>query len=151
MSEEDIEVCSADCCIILSFISFTAAYADVGFDVRGDVKLFDFGLAKFMPSTGNPYEDKFDMSGAGSPRYMSPEVLDENPVYNLKADVYTFSMVLWEILALEKPFSDIKHRRLLIDFVGTCVVLFEAHISTRVQSQLFCCILLSAREWATND
>jgi hypothetical protein len=42
--------------------------ANVGFDVRGDVKLFDFGLAKMMPSDGDVYNDGFIMSGAGSPR-----------------------------------------------------------------------------------
>jgi hypothetical protein len=33
--------------------------------VRGDVKLFDFGLAAVMPPNGDPYEDHFVMSGAG--------------------------------------------------------------------------------------
>ena len=33
--------------------------------VRGDVKLFDFGLATVMPIFGDPYENIFDMSGAG--------------------------------------------------------------------------------------
>lgn len=33
--------------------------------VRGDVKLFDFGLAAIMPPNGDPYEDHFVMSGAG--------------------------------------------------------------------------------------
>ena len=33
--------------------------------VRGDVKIFDFGLATVMPPNGDPYEEKFVMSGAG--------------------------------------------------------------------------------------
>ena len=58
------------------------------------MKLFDFGLATVVPdSSSNPYEDKFKMSGAGSPRYMAPEVLVNPPEkYNLKADVYTFGL-----------------------------------------------------------
>jgi hypothetical protein len=32
------------------------------------VKLFDFGLARFMPESGDPTIDVFDMSGAGTPR-----------------------------------------------------------------------------------
>ena len=36
---------------------------------------------------------------------MAPEVL-ENKAYNLKADVYTFSLVVWAILTLEKPYGD---------------------------------------------
>eukprot|EP00804_Cyclotella_cryptica_P031215 CCRYP_020320-RE/>CCRYP_020320-RE protein AED:0.40 eAED:0.40 QI:0/-1/0/1/-1/0/1/0/141 len=39
---------------------------------------------------------------AGTPRYMSPEC-GMYRHYNLSADVYSFSMLLWEIIALEKP------------------------------------------------
>lgn len=95
--------------------------ANVGFDVRGDVKLFDFGLAKIMPSNGNSYEDSFEMSGAGSPRYMAPEVLGNKPVYNLKADVYTFSIVMWEVLALKKPYAFARGMGTLIDHVGKSI------------------------------
>ena len=66
--------------------------ANIGFDVRGDgknlkeqplmicieiryvspcivsVKIFDFGLARVMPEEGDPNNDAYDMSGAGSPR-----------------------------------------------------------------------------------
>ena len=87
--------------------------------VRGDVKIFDFGLATVMPPNGDPYEDKFDMSGAGSPRYMAPEVLTDPPEkYNLKADVYTFAIVLWEIFTLELPFFHVRSRDELVEFVG---------------------------------
>ena len=91
---------------------------NVGFDVRGDVKIFDFGLACVMPSNGDPYEDKFEMSGAGSPRYMAPEVLVDEPYYNLKADVYTYGIVLWQMLSLQVPFLEIKKKDELIDYVG---------------------------------
>ena len=47
--------------------------ANLGFDVRGDVKLFDFGLAKMMPNGIDPYEDSFKMSQAGTPRYMGKQ------------------------------------------------------------------------------
>mmetsp|Transcript_22715 Transcript_22715/g.47651 ORF Transcript_22715/g.47651 Transcript_22715/m.47651 type:complete len:507 (-) Transcript_22715:158-1678(-) len=90
---------------------------NVGFDIRGDVKIFDFGLACLMPSNGDPNQDKYEMSGAGSPRYMAPEVLVDEPLYNLKADVYTFGIVLWEILSLQLPYSDITSRPALINSV----------------------------------
>jgi hypothetical protein len=32
------------------------------------VKIFDFGLARVMPEEGDPNNDAYDMSGAGSPR-----------------------------------------------------------------------------------
>ena len=92
--------------------------ANVGFDVRGDVKLFDFGLATFMSQDGDPYEDKYEMSGAGSPRYMAPEVLVNPPKpYNMKVDVYSFGIVLWEILSLQKPYAHVRSQDELVDYV----------------------------------
>ena len=76
----------------------------------GNLKLFDFGLARFMPQLGDTYEDVHEMSGSGTPRYTSPEVLFHQP-YNLKADVYSFSVVLWEIMNLKKPFAKYKQRK----------------------------------------
>ena len=37
-----------------------------------DIKLFDFGLARFCPGG---HGDAFRMSVAGTPRYMAPECL----------------------------------------------------------------------------
>jgi len=44
---------------------------NIGFDVRGDVKIFDFGLAREFPKTKKMAHDTYDMSGkTGSLRYM---------------------------------------------------------------------------------
>eukprot|EP00984_Skeletonema_dohrnii_P011825 scaffold4743_cov102-Skeletonema_dohrnii-CCMP3373.AAC.1 len=83
---------------------------NVGFDMLGNLKLFDFGLARFMPEYGGAYEDLYEMNGAGTPRFSAPEVFFEKP-YNLKADVYSFGVVLWEIMCLKKPFAKCKHRK----------------------------------------
>ena len=100
------------------------------------VKIFDFGLAKFMPESGDPYMDVFEMSGAGTPRlvetlccnidrfmmrtntstfrrYMAPELLNKE-AYNMKADVYTFSLVMWQILTGSIPYGFVKSKRHLI-------------------------------------
>ncbi|KAL3932983.1 MAG: hypothetical protein SGBAC_010595, partial [Bacillariaceae sp.] len=47
---------------------------NIGFDVRNDIKVFDFGLAKEMPppKTNSP-DETFRFTSAGSPRYMAPE------------------------------------------------------------------------------
>ena len=50
------------------------------------------------------------MTGLGTPRYTSPEVLFHQP-YNLKADVYSFCVVLWEIMCLKKPFAKYNQRK----------------------------------------
>jgi len=83
---------------------------NVGFDKQGNLKLFDFGLARFIPQHRDAYEDVFEMSGAGSRRYTAPEVFLFEP-YNLKADVYSFSVVLWELMWLKKPFAKYKQRK----------------------------------------
>ncbi len=74
---------------------------NVGFDERGQLKLFDFGFAVEVVDD-EPLEDK-----AGTVRYMSPEVGLELG-HGLPSDVYSFSILLWEIFSLKKPFAKIK-------------------------------------------
>lgn len=38
------------------------------------------------------------------PRYMSPEVFRHNP-YNSKVDVYSFAMILYQMVELRSPFE----------------------------------------------
>lgn len=76
--------------------------SNIGFDQSGTLKLFDFGLAVELPMQDD-LDQTYKFPGrAGTRRYMSPEVLLEQP-YNVKADVYSFSVLLWEIIALRKP------------------------------------------------
>jgi serine/threonine protein kinase len=45
---------------------------NVGFDLRGDIKIFDFGLAKELPTINNGPDDLFRFTMmCGSPRYVS--------------------------------------------------------------------------------
>eukprot|EP00571_Detonula_confervacea_P011975 CAMPEP_0172306786 /NCGR_PEP_ID=MMETSP1058-20130122/7784_1 /TAXON_ID=83371 /ORGANISM="Detonula confervacea, Strain CCMP 353" /LENGTH=526 /DNA_ID=CAMNT_0013018779 /DNA_START=12 /DNA_END=1592 /DNA_ORIENTATION=+ len=84
---------------------------NLGFDVRGDIKLFDLGLVKELHPNAKDRNGNYKLSMAGTPRYMSPECGMYQP-YNLSADVYSFSMLLWEILTLEKPLKDYTYTRL---------------------------------------
>mmetsp|Transcript_10101 Transcript_10101/g.22589 ORF Transcript_10101/g.22589 Transcript_10101/m.22589 type:complete len:828 (-) Transcript_10101:271-2754(-) len=90
---------------------------NVGFDVRGDVKLFDFGLAKELTPRYRVGKDQYKASGlTGSRRYMAPEVVMCKP-YGLSVDVFSFGIFLWEILSLKEPFEDYdvnKHSRLVV-------------------------------------
>jgi len=78
--------------------------ANVGFDKTGIVKVFDFGLAVEIPIHSDP-ETTFKLAGnTGTSRYMAVEVIRKDP-YNLKADIFSYSILLWEIMALCKPYD----------------------------------------------
>lgn len=72
----------------------------------GDVKLFDFGLAKELdPSLKSGCTELYELSGnTGSLRYMAPEVARSEP-YNLTADVYSFGLLLWQICSMDLPYD----------------------------------------------
>ena len=78
--------------------------SNIGFDIRGDVKLFDFGLSRFLPKSTDELEDAFRMSNVGTRRYTAPEVEWKLP-YNHQADVYSFGVVLWELMTMSSPRS----------------------------------------------
>jgi serine/threonine protein kinase len=78
---------------------------NVGFDFEGRVKLFDFGLAKELDYMQKQDSGLYNMSGGtGSRRFMAPEVALSEP-YHLSADMYSFSILLWELLTLDKAFA----------------------------------------------
>lgn len=81
--------------------------SNVGLDHHGRVKLLDFGLAKVLPPHTNE-NDTFKMTGnTGSMRYMAPEIA-RNETYNLKADVYSFGIILYEVLNMSKAWSGLQ-------------------------------------------
>lgn len=78
---------------------------NIGFDSEGQVKLFDFGLAKKLYNNDRVQHGLFRLTGnTGSLRYMAPEVA-LNQFYNLKADSYSFAFVFWQICSLTIPFA----------------------------------------------
>lgn len=93
---------------------------NIGFDIHGDLKVFDFDIARVCPTSvesgvgvtsrrvnSKQEEETFLMTQkVGSPRYMSPECARREP-YNLKADVYSYAVLAHQILTLQKPYDDI--------------------------------------------
>jgi serine/threonine protein kinase len=104
--------------ILLSF--FRLLYRDIkpeniGFDIRGDVKLFDFGLMKSLERS-NKIKDSYGykLSGkTGSIPYMAPEVALGKP-YDREADVYSFAVLLWEIVSLDWAYNGYDTRQYFI-------------------------------------
>ena len=59
------------CCIAFEILKPD----NIGFDVRGDIKIFDFGLAKELHPDDKMENGLYNLTGdTGSPRYMAPEV-----------------------------------------------------------------------------
>ena len=78
---------------------------NIGFDVRDDVKIFDFGLAREFKLAKQTEGGMYLMTAdTGSPRYMAPEAALGKP-YNENADVYSLSILAWQILKLETPYA----------------------------------------------
>jgi len=67
---------------------------------RYTVKLTDFGLSTIF----GPNDDKELSAETGTYRWMAPEVI-RHEKYSSKADTYSFSIVVWQLLTREEPFK----------------------------------------------
>ena len=70
------------------------------------IKLGDFGLAKMLSAAND-----FAKTYVGTPYYMSPEVLLDNP-YSPVCDIWSLGCVLYELCTLEPPFKAKTHLQL---------------------------------------
>jgi serine/threonine protein kinase len=67
-------------------------------DEQKRARICDFGLSRFLT-----YEP---MSGlVGTAQWMAPEVFLSKPAYDTRVDVYSFGIVLWELLTSRIPFD----------------------------------------------
>ncbi|KAL5269723.1 hypothetical protein ACHWQZ_G003252 [Mnemiopsis leidyi] len=65
--------------------------------MENTIKITDFGMARHTEKTAN-------LSKMGTFRWMSPEVLRDSQ-YSTASDVWSFGVVVWEMLTGEVPFS----------------------------------------------
>lgn len=78
---------------------------NIGFTPNGIVKLFDFDLVKELNPALRDSNGTYNLTGnTGSTIYMAPEVWLNQP-YNESIDVYSFCILLWQILMLERPYE----------------------------------------------
>jgi serine/threonine protein kinase len=105
--------------------------SNIGFDINtGTIQLFDFGLCREIPNTNtigrtSTYDenceneemenDVYEMSGVGTRRYMAPEIINDGK-YNCKVDVYSWSMLVSELITGMKPYVnyDIETHRVAV-------------------------------------
>uniref|UniRef100_A0A5B7C1E8 non-specific serine/threonine protein kinase n=1 Tax=Davidia involucrata TaxID=16924 RepID=A0A5B7C1E8_DAVIN len=72
--------------------------ANLLMDENEVVKVADFGVARVQAQSGVMTAE------TGTYRWMAPEVIEHKP-YDHKADVFSFGIVLWELLTGELPYS----------------------------------------------
>jgi len=76
------------------------AAADTGTGGSGDIKISDFGAA--IQSAGD--ETRTQVSGVGSPAYMSPQQVREMPLTH-QTDIYSLGVVMYQLLTGRLPFN----------------------------------------------
>ncbi|OHT13310.1 TKL family protein kinase [Tritrichomonas foetus] len=77
-------------------------------------KVCDFGMSRTMPEDD---QKTLLTGGAGTVQWMAPEVLNSDP-YDKKADVYSYGIMLWEIMTCEVPFRGLRDVQIAMAVVG---------------------------------
>lgn len=80
----------------------------VGFHDVPMIKVTDFGLSRVMADTTG---DAVMTKNAGTCHWMAPEVFTENK-YKPSVDVYSYGMILFEVIYQDIPFGDVQASKL---------------------------------------
>lgn len=68
----------------------------------------DFGLTKYKEQLAGEQDRRHQVEG--SIQWMAPEVLDESTdVDYMLADVYSFGIILWEVMTRHQPFEGLSY------------------------------------------
>lgn len=76
-------------------------------DKKYTVKVCDFGLSRLKANTFLSAK-----SAAGTPEWMAPEVLRDEPS-NEKCDIYSFGVILWELMTMQLPWSNLNQAQVV--------------------------------------
>lgn len=82
----------------------------------------DFGVARVQSQSG------IMTAETGTYRWMAPEIIEHKP-YDRKADIFSFGIVLWELLTGKVPYADLTPLQAavgVVQKVNTCFALRES-------------------------
>lgn len=103
-------------------------------DENNRVKICDFGLSQ-LKATGAAVKDP-DTGAKGTPLWMAPEVL-LGKAFDEKIDIYSFGLVLWQIITREKePFIEFEKSTISTFCNAVCVKNYRPKIPTTVEPLL---------------
>jgi serine/threonine protein kinase/WD40 repeat protein len=80
------------------------------FDASGAAHIADFGLAKMGEGIGG-----FEYAVVGTPKYRAPEQAQGKAILTPACDVYSFGVILFELLTKTFPYSDLSPADLHVD------------------------------------
>ena len=103
----------------------------IGFSSEGNLKLFDFTLAAILHKPGSDVEKVEKLKGkVGSLRYMAPEMYLMQ-LYTESVDVYSFGILLWQLITCEKPFDGYSSEQLVKE-VGDIIYYTDHFVITTI-------------------
>ncbi|EWC90178.1 TKL protein kinase [Plasmodium falciparum NF54] len=118
MKLQDIIKISKDITAFMSFLHNKGIMhcdlksSNILISITRDIKICDFGLSVF-----NKYNKPKYLGIVGTYQWTAPEVL-RSEGYTKEADIYSFGVILWEMIHRKIPFSDMKNPLDIIAHVG---------------------------------
>lgn len=94
------------------------------------VKVADFGVARVQSQSG------IMTAETGTYRWMAPEIIEHKP-YDKKADVFSFGIVLWELLTGKVPYADMTPLQAAVGVVQKVILFFCTALGCCIECRSF--------------